>query len=84
MRSWARELAPVGITVNAVAPGFNPVERHVDVAPEVLSAYLSSVPVGHMGVPEDVAHAVSFFASDSAGFITGQRVVVDGGRGLGP
>lgn len=84
MRSWARELAPVGITVNAVAPGFIPVERHVDVAPEGLSAYLSSVPVGRMGVPEDVAHAVSFFASDSAGFITGQRVVVDGGRGLGP
>jgi 3-oxoacyl-[acyl-carrier protein] reductase len=84
MRSWARELAPLGITVNAVAPGFIPVERHVDVRPEALSAYLSSVPAGHMGVPEDVAHAVSFFASDGAGFITGQRVVVDGGRGLGP
>jgi 3-oxoacyl-[acyl-carrier protein] reductase len=83
MRSWARELAPHSITVNAVAPGFIPVERHADVGPEVRDAYLASVPAGRMGLPEDVAHAVSFFASDAAGFITGQRLVVDGGRGLG-
>jgi len=82
MRSWARELAPHGITVNAVAPGFIPVERHADVGPEVRDAYLASVPAGRMGLPEDVAHAVSVFASDEAGFITGQRLVVDGGRGL--
>ena len=82
-RSWARELAPFGITVNAVAPGFIPVERHEDVAPEVKSAYVVSVPTGRMGTPEDVAHAVSFFASEGAAFITGQRLVVDGGRGLG-
>jgi 3-oxoacyl-[acyl-carrier protein] reductase len=81
-RSWARELAPFGITVNAVAPGFVPVERHEDVPPEVVGAYLASVPVGRMGVPEDVANAVSFFVSDEAGFVTGQRLVVDGGRGL--
>jgi 3-oxoacyl-[acyl-carrier protein] reductase len=81
MRSWARELAPHGITVNAVAPGFIPVERHADVGPEVRDAYLASVPAARMGIPEDVA--VSFFASDEAGFITGQRLVVDGGRGLG-
>jgi 3-oxoacyl-[acyl-carrier protein] reductase len=83
MRSWARELAPQGITVNAVAPGFIPVERHTDVDPEVRDAYLASVPAARMGIPEDVAQAVSFFASDEAGFITGQRLVVDGGRGLG-
>ena len=82
-RSWARELAPFGITVNAVAPGFIPVERHEDVAPEVKSAYVGSVPTGRMGTPEDVAHAVSFLASEEAAFITGQRLVVDGGRGLG-
>jgi 3-oxoacyl-[acyl-carrier protein] reductase len=82
-RSWARELAQHGITVNAVAPGFVPVERHADVGPEVREAYLASVPAGRMGLPEDVAHAVSFFASEAAGFITGQRLVVDGGRGLG-
>lgn len=81
-RSWARELAPFGITVNTVAPGFIPVERHADIPAEITSAYLASVPAGRMGTTEDIAHAVSFFASEAAGFITGQRVVVDGGRGL--
>ena len=81
-RSWARELAPLGVTVNTVAPGFVPVERHADVPAEIRSAYLSSVPAGRMGTPEDIAQAVSFFASEAAGFVTGQRLVVDGGRGL--
>jgi 3-oxoacyl-[acyl-carrier protein] reductase len=81
-RSWALELAPMGITVNTVAPGFVPVERHADVPAEVRHAYLDSVPAGRMGTPEDIAHAVSFFASEAAGFVTGQRLVVDGGRGL--
>ncbi len=82
-RSWARELAPFGITVNTVAPGFIPVERHADVPDEVKDAYLASVPAGRMGTPGDIAHAVSFLASEGAGFITGQRIVVDGGRSLG-
>ena len=82
-RSWARELAPSGITVNTVAPGFVPVERHADVPAETRAAYLASVPAGRMGTPEDIAHAVSFLASAGAGFITGQRIIVDGGRGLG-
>ena len=81
-RSWARELAPFAITVNTVAPGFVPVERHADVPVEVRDAYLASVPVGRMGTPIDIAHAVSFLASEGAGFITGQRIVVDGGRSL--
>jgi len=83
-RSWARELAPFGITVNTVAPGFIPVERHADVLDKVRQDYLASVPAGRMGTPADIAHAVSFLASDGAGFVTGQRIVVDGGRGLGP
>jgi 3-oxoacyl-[acyl-carrier protein] reductase len=81
-RSWARELAPFGVTVNTVAPGFVPVERHAGVPRDVISAYLASVPVGRIGTPDDVAHAVSFFASEAAAFVTGQRLVVDGGRGL--
>ena len=82
-RSWARELAPFGITVNTVAPGFIPVERHADVPDDVKQAYLASVPAGRMGTPGDIAHAVSFLASEGAGFITGQRILVDGGRSLG-
>jgi 3-oxoacyl-[acyl-carrier protein] reductase len=82
-RSWARELAPFGITVNTVAPGFVPVERHADVPAETRNAYLASVPAGRMGTPADIAHAVSFLASDGAGFVTGQRILVDGGRSLG-
>jgi len=81
--SWARELAPSGITVNTVAPGFVPVERHADVPEDTRGAYLASVPAGRMGTPRDISHAVSFLASEGAGFITGQRLVVDGGRSLG-
>jgi 3-oxoacyl-[acyl-carrier protein] reductase len=82
-RAWARELAPLGITVNTVAPGFVPVERHEDVPAEVREVYRASVPAGRMGTPEEIAHAVSFFASEAAAFVTGQRLVVDGGRSLG-
>jgi 3-oxoacyl-[acyl-carrier protein] reductase len=82
-RSWAREVAPFGITVNTVAPGFIPVERHAGVPGDVKEAYRASVPAGRMGTPSDIAHAVSFLASAGAGFITGQRIVVDGGRSLG-
>jgi 3-oxoacyl-[acyl-carrier protein] reductase len=80
--AWARELAPYGITVNAVAPGFIPVERHADLPAQTLADYLATVPAGRLGTPEDVANAVSFFAAPAAGFITGQRIVVDGGRAL--
>ena len=81
-RSWARELAPLGITVNAVAPGFVPVERHSDVPSQVRNSYVASVPAGRIGTPEEIASAVSFLASDAAAFVTGQRLVVDGGRSL--
>jgi 3-oxoacyl-[acyl-carrier protein] reductase len=69
--------------VYTVAPGFVPVERHAGVPDHIRNAYLTSVPAGRMGTPADIAHAVSFLASERAGFITGQRIVVDGGRSLG-
>ena len=69
--------------MNTVAPGFIPVERHANVRDDVKEAYLASVPAGRMGTPADIAHAVSFLASEGAGFITGQRIIVDGGRSLG-
>jgi 3-oxoacyl-[acyl-carrier protein] reductase len=79
-RSWARELGPFGVTVNYVAPGWIPVERHADVPADGLRDYLDEVPLGRMGVPGDIAAAVSFLASDSASFITGQRLTVNGGH----
>jgi 3-oxoacyl-[acyl-carrier protein] reductase len=81
-RAWARELAADGITVNTVGPGFVPVERHTDVPDAERDAYIASVPVGRFGTPAEIAHAVSFFAAEEAAFVTGQRLVVDGGRGL--
>jgi 3-oxoacyl-[acyl-carrier protein] reductase len=81
-RSWARELAPLGITVNSVAPRFLPIEPPAQLSAEIRPAYLALAPAGRGGTREAIAHAVSFIASEAAGFITGQRIVVDGGRGL--
>ncbi|MEW9554232.1 SDR family NAD(P)-dependent oxidoreductase [Nonomuraea sp. NPDC050783] len=74
---WARELGPYGITVNVVAPGWIPVERHAGLDP---AGYLAEVPLGRMGTPEDIAAAVAFLASPGGAFVTGQRVTVNGGH----
>ncbi len=78
-RSMATELAPFGITVNMVSPGWIPVERHENYPREVKDAYRALIPVGRWGVPDDVAGAVLYFASEEAGFLTGQNVCVNGG-----
>jgi NAD(P)-dependent dehydrogenase (short-subunit alcohol dehydrogenase family) len=78
-RVWARELAPLGITVNTVAPGWVPVERHESGREADRLDYLREVPLGRMGEPADVAGAVSYLASDDAAFVTGARLVVNGG-----
>jgi 3-oxoacyl-[acyl-carrier protein] reductase len=78
-RSMARELAPFGITVNMVAPGWIPVERHADDPQEDKDAYLAQVPAGRWGTPADVGNAVAFFASEESGFISGQTLHVNGG-----
>jgi 3-oxoacyl-[acyl-carrier protein] reductase len=79
-RSMAVELAPHGITVNTVAPGWIPVERHANDPQEAKDAYLETIPAGRWGTPEDVAGAVRYFASDAAAFVTGQTLCVNGGR----
>lgn len=79
-RSLARELAPYGITVNMVAPGWIPVERHEKDPPEIKDAYLAKVPAGRWGTPQEVGDAVAYFASDAAGFVTGQSLSVNGGN----
>jgi 3-oxoacyl-[acyl-carrier protein] reductase len=79
-RSWAREFAPHGITVNMVAPGWIPVERHAHYSKEQLAGYLAGVPAARWGIPEDAAHAVVYLASNEAAFVTGQTIHVNGGR----
>jgi 3-oxoacyl-[acyl-carrier protein] reductase len=80
-RAWAREFGPYGITVNAIAPGAFPTDAekiHPD--PEGYSRFvLDHQAVKRRGHPGDIAHALMFFASDAAGFITGQTLNVDGG-----
>lgn len=83
-RSWANELGADGITVNLIASGWIPVERHREQPGDLsgMDAYLQGVPLGRHGVPEDVGFAVAFLASDEANFITGQRLAVNGGKTL--
>jgi 3-oxoacyl-[acyl-carrier protein] reductase len=81
-RSWARELAPWQITVNLVAPGWIPTERHANDPQEAKDAYAAGVPMRRMGIPADVAEAVAFLASHGANFITGQKLSVNGGHTL--
>ncbi len=81
VRALAMELASSGVTVNAVVPGFIRKDpgAHVAIDPERLRRQVSAVPLGRVGLPEEVAGAISFLASRAAGYITGQALHVDGG-----
>ena len=76
----ASELAPFGITVNTVAPGWIPTERHANGPEEAKNAYFETIPMGRWGTPADVGDSVAFFASEEASFLTGQTLCVNGGR----
>ncbi|MDG6106772.1 SDR family oxidoreductase [Dactylosporangium aurantiacum] len=80
VRTWARELGPHGVTVNAVAPGWIPVERHAGVPADAVEQYTADVPLGRIGRPGDVAEAVRWLLSDAASFVTGERITVNGGH----
>jgi 3-oxoacyl-[acyl-carrier protein] reductase len=82
-RVLAIELAPHGITVNAVAPGLIEVERTGELAPEYVDAILRALPVGRIGTPADIANAVLFLAAPAASFVTGSILSVDGGSTAG-
>ena len=80
MRSAAIEVARQGITVNAVMPGNIMTEGVEELGQEHIDAMAAAIPMMRLGEPEDVGYAMLFLASDDAGYITGQTIVVDGGQ----
>jgi 3-oxoacyl-[acyl-carrier protein] reductase len=85
-RTWALELAPLGVTVNVVAPGPIQTANFHSVVPQgspQVERIAQSIPVRRLGRPEDVARAVMFFADRDAGFVTGQVLYVCGGTSVG-
>jgi len=82
-RSLAREIISRHITVNAVAPGFIETDMTLAIPQKSREALLSQIPAARYGAPEEVAAAVSFLASDAAGYITGQVIHVNGGMFMG-
>jgi NAD(P)-dependent dehydrogenase (short-subunit alcohol dehydrogenase family) len=79
-RSLARELAPFHVNVNVVCPGAIRTRAHDRLPKEVIDKVRNSVPMGYVAEPEDVAGVVAFLASDDARYITGQSILIDGGR----
>ena len=82
LRSAALELAPRGITVNAVLPGSIRTEGLGELAEAQLEEMTAGIPQGRLGDVADIGHAALFLATDEAGYITGQTIVVDGGQVL--
>jgi NAD(P)-dependent dehydrogenase (short-subunit alcohol dehydrogenase family) len=79
-RSLARELAPYQVNVNVVCPGAIRTRAHDRLPKEVIDKVRNSVPMGYVAEPDDVAGVVAFLASDDARYITGQSILIDGGR----
>ena len=78
-RALARELGSRNITVNCVAPGFIETDMTASLPEEQQKALLGQIPLGHLGKPSDIAHAVAYLASPQAGYVTGQELHVNGG-----
>ncbi|MDQ2838457.1 MAG: 3-oxoacyl-ACP reductase FabG [Actinomycetota bacterium] len=88
-KTLAIELGPFGVTVNAIAPGFietamtkATAERTGSTIEDMRARVAAAVPVRRGGVPEDIANTAAFFAGEESGYVTGQVIYVDGGRGL--
>ena len=81
-RSLALEVAPFGITVNAICPGVIRTGITDSMPQDRIQESLASIPIGRLGTPEEIAHAVSFFASPGARYVTGEHLLVAGGRTL--
>jgi 3-oxoacyl-[acyl-carrier protein] reductase len=82
MRTAAIELAPRGITVNAVLPGNVATEGLAELGDDYRTAMEMSIPLRRLGEVEDIGNAALFFATDEAGYITGQALAIDGGQVL--
>lgn len=82
-RSFAKEFSSRGITANVVCPGPIVTDMLLELSEEQLSAFEGAVPVGRLGRPDEIAAAVEFLASESAGYITGTVLPVDGGLSMG-
>ncbi len=82
-RSLAQEIASRGITVNAVAPGFIETDMTAQLEPDQVRQMRERIPAGRLGSVEDIAHAVSFLASDGAGYVTGETLQINGGLYMG-
>ena len=78
-RALARELGSRNITVNCVAPGFIETDMTASLPEEQQKALLGQIPLGHLGKPDDIAHAVAYLAGSHAGYVTGQELHVNGG-----
>ncbi len=82
MRTAAIELAPHGITVNAILPGNILTEGLADLGDDYLAGMARAIPAGALGTPADIGHLAAFLATEEAGYITGQAIAVDGGQVL--
>ena len=78
-KSAAKELAPRGITVNAIAPGYITTDMTDQITGQAKESLITKIPLGRIGSPSDIATSALFLASDEAGYITGQTLTVDGG-----
>ena len=79
-KALAQEVARKGVTVNTVSPGYIATKMVMAVAPEIREEIIRGIPVGRLGTPEEVAHAVAFLISEQSGFITGANLSLNGGQ----
>lgn len=79
-KALAQETARKGITVNVIAPGYIDTDMVAAVPEKVLEGIIANIPVGRLGQAEEIAHAVSYLASDHAGFVTGSTLTINGGQ----
>ncbi len=81
-QTMAKELAPYGVAVNAVAPGFIATEMISEIPPEKMEEYKKAIPLGRLGSADDVANVVAQLAGDDFAYMTGQILILDGGLSL--